>query len=466
MSTYKTPGVYVDEVPPFPPQIVDVESIPAFVGHTVKAVNAAPDDLRLEPTLVRSMADVVELFGDSGARDAVVHLSDAAGVPVVERVDPPAIYHPLYFALQLYFDNGGRQCHVVSVGSRSETSPSVPSIAALMEGVAAVGSQSETTLLVVPEARSLAPEHYGALTTAILTQCATRRDRFAILDLIDGANPDVSLEQARACFAEGPGLAYGAVYYPDLGTTLRFPYVEAASADGTVTSNALVRVNGTEAVDVVALRAGMPDHYAVAVAALRELPVVVPPSAAVAGAVVRSDTERGVWKAPANLALESVFAPAVMLTDRESERFAVDPISGRSVNTIRAFPGSRATLIWGARTLAGNDPEWKYVSVRRLLMMLEQSIDKGTRWVVFEPNNAATWVKVRATIENYLSRKWQEGAFVGATTREAFFVRCGLGSTMTAQDVAEGRLVVEIGVAPVRPAEFIGIRVVHRTALS
>ena len=139
----------------------------------------------------------------------------------------------------------------------------------------------------------------------------------------------------------------------------------------------------------------------------------------------------------------------------------VDATAGKSVNVIRSFTG-KGTLVWGARTLAGNDNEWKYVPIRRFFTLVEQSIYRGTQWVVLEPNDATTWAMARSSIENYLLDKWKQGALLGAKAEEAFYVRCGLGTTMTAQDIADGRLVVEIGMAPVRPAEFVILRISHR----
>jgi phage tail sheath protein FI len=143
----------------------------------------------------------------------------------------------------------------------------------------------------------------------------------------------------------------------------------------------------------------------------------------------------------------------------------VDSDTGKSINAIRAFAG-KGTLVWGARTLAGNDNEWRYVPVRRFFNMVEESVKKSTYWAVFEPNDANTWVKVRGMIENYLTQKWREGALAGATTKDAFFVRCGIGITMTAQDILEGRMNVEIGMAVVRPAEFIILKFSHKLQTS
>jgi phage tail sheath protein FI len=122
--------------------------------------------------------------------------------------------------------------------------------------------------------------------------------------------------------------------------------------------------------------------------------------------------------------------------------------------------------VWGARTLAGNDNEWRYVNVRRFFNMVEESVKKSTYWAVFESNDANTWVKVRGMIESYLTQKWREGALAGASPKDAFFVRCGLGTTMDAQDILEGRMNVEIGMAVVRPAEFIILKFSHKMQVS
>jgi hypothetical protein len=138
----------------------------------------------------------------------------------------------------------------------------------------------------------------------------------------------------------------------------------------------------------------------------------------------------------------------------------VDP-TGKSVNALRFFSG-KGFLVWGARTLAGNDNEWRYVSVRRFFNMVEESVKKATEPFVFEPNDANTWVKVRAMIENFLAVQWRGGALAGAKPEDAYYVRVGLGATMTAQDILEGRMIVEIGMAVVRPAEFIILRFSHK----
>ncbi|GAB3422874.1 phage tail sheath family protein [Niabella aquatica] len=192
---------------------------------------------------------------------------------------------------------------------------------------------------------------------------------------------------------------------------------------------------------------------------------VMPPSGAVAGVYASVDRTRGVWKAPANVSLNNVISPVTIFTASQLDSLNVDAVAGKSVNAIRAFTG-KGTLVFGARTLAGNDNEWRYVSVRRFFNMVEESCKKSTEPFVFEPNDANTWVKVQGMIENFLITLWRQGALQGAKPEHAFYVAVGLGKTMTALDILEGRMIVEIGMAVVRPAEFIILRFSHKLAES
>jgi len=136
----------------------------------------------------------------------------------------------------------------------------------------------------------------------------------------------------------------------------------------------------------------------------------------------------------------------------------MDLSSGKSINAIRYF-GGKGSLLWGARTLAGNDNDWRYISVRRLFNMVEESIKKGIAAFTFEPNGESTWMKVKTMIENFLTGLWKAGALAGAKPEHAFFVQTGVGETMTEQDILENKLIIEIGLAPAQPAEFILFRV-------
>jgi phage tail sheath protein FI len=201
--------------------------------------------------------------------------------------------------------------------------------------------------------------------------------------------------------------------------------------------------------------------YKNALAAVRKSLIKLPPSGAMAGIYAYVDRTRGVWKAPANVSLNGVVDLTQTIENREQENLNVDVTGGKSINCIRAFTG-KGILVWGARTLAGNDNEWRYVPVRRLFIMIEESIKKATEFVVFEPNDANTWVRVKGMINNFLTEMWKVGALAGAKPEHAFFVNCGLGETMTSQDILEGKLIVEIGLAAVRPAEFIILRFSHK----
>ncbi len=189
--------------------------------------------------------------------------------------------------------------------------------------------------------------------------------------------------------------------------------------------------------------------------------LTLPPSAAMAGVYSRIDESRGVWKAPANTSLNSVVGVTELIDHDQQKDINVDVVAGKSINAIRPFTG-KGIMVWGARTLAGNDNEWRYISVRRFFNMVEESVKKATEQFVFEANDANTWVKVRAMIENFLNLQWRAGALAGAKPDDAFFVRVGLGETMTAEDILNGIMNVEIGMAVVRPAEFIILKFSHK----
>lgn len=184
--------------------------------------------------------------------------------------------------------------------------------------------------------------------------------------------------------------------------------------------------------------------------------IEIPASGHVAGVYARSDTTRGVHKAPANEQIRNIVGLSYPISFAENER-----LNPEGVNCLRAFPG-RGNLVWGARTISKN-PSWTYVNVRRLFIYLEDSIERGTHWVVFEPNNEKLWARVRQTITNFLIGVWRANMLMGTTPEEAFFVRCDR-TTMTQDDIDNGRLICVIGVAPVKPAEFVIFRIAQWTA--
>lgn len=202
-------------------------------------------------------------------------------------------------------------------------------------------------------------------------------------------------------------------------------------------------------------------NYNKILAAYQDEASVITPCGAIAGIYCATDNSKGVWQAPANISIASVSDVTEMISDEEQENMNVDTTSGKSVNAIRFFTG-KGILVWGARTLDGNSNEWRYVSVRRLFNYVEESVQKSTAWAVFQPNDSSTWMKIQCQIENFLTSLWREGALAGATPDKAFFVNVGLGVTMTADDIYNGNLIVEIGLAAVRPAEFIILQFSHK----
>lgn len=185
---------------------------------------------------------------------------------------------------------------------------------------------------------------------------------------------------------------------------------------------------------------------------------LVPPSGHMIGIYARVDTSRGVHKAPANEVVRGIFDVELKLTDRDQDILNVP----NNINVIRDFRDSgRGIRVWGAR-VATRDSAWKYIPVRRLFIFLEESLDEGLQWVVFEPNAEPLWARVRQTIEGFLRRVWRDGALAGVTEEEAFFVRCDR-TTMTEDEINNGQLIVIVGVAPVRPAEFVIIRIGQKT---
>ena len=188
---------------------------------------------------------------------------------------------------------------------------------------------------------------------------------------------------------------------------------------------------------------------------VREQRNLLPVAPAMAGVYTMVDKSRGVWKAPANVGLNSVIAPAVSITSKEQEDLNVT-LTGKSVNAIRSFVGE-GVKVWGARTLDGNSQDWQYINVRRTLIFIEQSIKAAAKAYVFEPNDSNTWILMKGMLNNFLTNLWKQGALAGSSPGEAFNVQIGLGATMTPVDILDGVMRINVKVAITRPAEFIVI---------
>jgi len=467
-TTYKTPGVYVEEISIFPPSVSQVETaIPAFIGYTEKAKKVEDEDLLKVPTRITSLLEYQQYFGGAdNEENLVVNINDDySSGSLVRTIEAPAPTtkspYLMYYSLQMYFANGGGPCYIISVGDYTSGTVSKSDLGAANGGLAELAKEDEPTLIVFPDATNVnnVTNFYDIYEEA-LTQCNKLQDRFTIIDTYNQAS--TFAETLRTQISLGSDfLKYGAAYYPWLRTTLPYAYDEGevsithteTDAPGGTTSYDGLAINDATVVADTAL-------YNKIKAELGKLRVTLPPSGAVAGIYARVDSTRGVWKAPANVGVMNIVGPDKKVTNEEQDGLNDHP-TGKSINVIRTFTG-KGTLVWGARTLAGNDNEWRYISVRRFFNMVEESVKKATGQFVFEPNDANTWIKVRAMIENFLTLQWRAGALAGAKPEEAFFVKVGLGQTMTAQDILEGKMIVEIGMAAVRPAEFIILRFSHK----
>ena len=476
MKTFKTPGVYVEEIPNIPPSVAQAETaIPAFIGYTEKAKKTVDNDLLFVTHRIESIVEFEKYFGranpESCEIELVEHTDESRFELTINRV-PSGIFFRMYYALRMYYANGGGPCYIISVGDYASIGISkgdVKTPAGLLGGLTVLEKEDEPTIIVIPDAVELTSNEYKEIYEAALTQCKNLQDRVTILDLYDDTGDIINdaLNFRNSISLGSEYLKYGAAYYPRLKTVLNFPYDESK-----VTIKTHLDQNGNppvqdltgKALDSVEIKNNKSDLYNQLIQKLKnsdEMQIVLPPSSAVAGIYARIDNTQGVWKAPANVPINNVIKPTVAISNKGQDYLNVDITDGKSINTIRSFIG-KGTLVWGARTLAGNDNEWRYISVRRFFNMVEESCKKATAAFIFEPNDTNTWTKIRAMLENFLTTLWRQGALQGAKPEHAFYVKCGLGETMTTQDILNGFLIVEIGMAQIRPAEFIVLRFSHK----
>jgi hypothetical protein len=483
MPTYKTPGVYIEEISVFPPSIAPVETaIPAFIGFTETTTAANGASLVNVPVRITSLLEYEQIFGKANIQDFSVDVEQTliaatnqiVATSVAFNGTPPAVpSHFLYYSMQLFFANGGGPCYIVTVGNYGTAF----AVNLFTAAITALEAFDEPTLLVFPDACLGNDTNLGDIVDASLSHCQKMQDRFTIIDVrnaIPGGTTTNALVTSNFRDEVASDLVlvkYGAAYIPYLGTSLPFyttdddvtinsHTINTVAADGTITS-AAGSIAANTAISDASVRVNQNAVYNAVKQFIANASVTIPPSGGVAGVYARVDSTRGVWKAPANASLINVIEPAIKITNDLNDGLNIDATSGKSVNAIRAFVG-KGTLVWGARTLAGNDNENRYVNVRRFLIFAEESIKKATAAFVFEPNDANTWTKVRSMIESFLTRQWRDGALAGAKPEDAFYVAVGLNKTMSAQDILDGYMIVEIGLAIVRPAEFIVLRFMQK----
>ena len=485
---YSTPGVYVVEKNAFPSSAVEVStSIPAFVGYTASASDNGTS-LRNKPRRISTMAEFVACFGGAPMPEFMLDPGEKQGVAAADApatLTQAAGRYLLYHSVLLYFMNGGSSCYIVSVGNYLDA----PDGGTLRAGVDTLLHEMEATLLVIPDAMLLDLADCHALQQHMLIHCGQQmRSRFAILDIHDGAAPLQAgpVDAFRAGIGD-TSLDYGAAYYPWLQTNVvsldELNYTHIANSQWGALQDLLLQARdagesgnvagrqlsalfeqmaiaqssaGDQAGSVAAidrsLRAMSP-RYQQLLLAMQEQLNLLPPAAAMAGVYVMVDNTRGVWKAPANISLNAVSAPAVDISSAQQASLNVNA-TGKSVNAIRSFEGL-GILVWGGRTLDGNSLDWRYINVRRTVIMIEQSLRLAVMAYVFEPNDASTWMTIRSMACNFLFNIWKCGGLAGAVPDDAFSVAVGLGTTMTSDDILEGILRVSVMVAISHPAEFI-----------
>jgi uncharacterized protein len=405
MSQYLSTGVYVEEVPSAMKAIAGVSTSTAgFIGivpDKVHLVARDPDGHKFvefevptqakKPVLITSWSQFTRAFGDLvGDEDAPATEDSSPAIDEGHRRLAHAVYG--------FFNNGGSRCFVARVTDETELDAVLSAFAAIDE-IALVS----------------APGQLGdSVRDKIVTHCLATGERFAILDAPESVSDLGTLTKIAADGGVMPTKSdHAAWYYPWITVFDPASKLQDPTGDGTL---------------------------------------AVPPSGHLAGIYARVDTERGVFKAPANEAVRGALGVSHSLSKADQ-----DGLNPKGVNCIRVLNGS--VLVWGARTVGGDaNADLKYINVRRTLLFLRKSIDEGTQWVVLEPNTPALWAKITRNVAAFLTTMWRSGALFGATAQEAFYVRCD-AETNPPELRELGQVVTEIGVAIVRPAEFVIFRI-------
>lgn len=517
-TSYATPGVYVNEINAFPNSVVPVATaVPAFIGYTARASYNGKSYTGV-PVQIDTLQEFMIYFGAVDANGVIlpdnqqyqpVYYTSPSKAPVSDIMiggkpydiepDPTTVYY-LYNSIKLFYANGGGTCFVVSVGPYNKiaaptgkgnvkgtalVNPNivVTDFTAVLDPVTgALAQEAAPTLIVIPDATLLKPQDNTSLNQAVLMHCSTLKSRVGLVDILGGNAPDpvtwmTDIGNFRTNIGLN-GLNYGASYYPFLKTAVLIDSnINFVNLGGSKTLAAVLPTAAVAPVKTLlaqidqpagpttptplqienALLIASPTYSQIHDIVLAKMNIL-PPSAAMAGAYTLVDNEKGVWHAPANISLSSVVDTTLKITDQTQAGLNVDAATGKSINAIRLFPG-KGVIVWGARTLDGNSDDWRYINVRRTLVMIEQSMMLAANDYVFEPNDANTWSLIQSMLNNFLTNLWSQGALVGPTPAAAFSVAVGLGSTMTAEDILQGIMNISVKVAVSHPAEFIVINI-------
>lgn len=382
--------------------------------------------------------------------------------------------HTLYHNLKFFFANGGGPCYIISVGGYNNDLDKDT----LINAIDTLLKEQEPTMVLVPEAVNLSEQECYDVQNAVADHCGKNQNRITIMNIYNGykdrKDPDGDFVDNFRTSTTTSFLNYSTAYYPWLNTSivsekeisfeniapedlLKFQVLLSLSVptlDGYISKISL-SLSASELSTLDKIFSNQHPLYGSIMKEMLRQINLLPPAAAMAGIYTLVDNTKEVWKAPANIGISNVISPAVNISHAEQEDLNV-PLNGKAVNAIRYFVGD-GIKVWGARTLDGNSLDWRYINVRRTMIMLEESIKNATKAFVFDPNTANTWVSIRSMINNFLNGIWKRGGLAGAVPDDAFSVHIGLGETMTPEDILEGILRITVLVAVVRPAEFIEI---------
>jgi phage tail sheath protein FI len=522
LSTIQTPGVYIQESNAFPNSVVAVATaVPAFIGYTPQASYEGKSYTNI-PVRITSFSDFQTFFclpNPPLLRDPAkqyspeYYLVQQNSQPEKENYilingsyysilpDSYTVYY-LYNSVKLFYENGGGDAYIVSVGSYGPPSKKPMTLGTtiinpnvqlndLLSGLALLQNEAEPTLYICPEATLLSIEENATLMQDMLQQCTTMQTAMCIFDVIGGNNPDPILYTEDICNFRmntgSLGLNYGMAYYPFIGTTIMqsqdIDYTNLFGGD-TKQLEAIINPASAPNSNVAKIIANIQNPassltisqnnnaliiaspiYSLIIKHVLNNANILPPSGAMAGVITTIDNMGGPWQAPANTAIIGAVSLPICISESQQGNLNIDAVSGKSVNAIRSFNGL-GILIWGARTLDGNSQDWKYIPVRRTMIFLEQSCKLAAQAYVFQPNDKNTWEAVKSMIETFLTSIWNQGGLQGASASDAFSVACGLGSTMTGDDILNGFMNVTVKVAVVHPAEFIVITFQQQMATS
>lgn len=521
-SNIKSPGVYIDEKNAFPNSVVPVATaVPAFIGYTPQAEYEGKSYTNVAQK-VTSFAEFQSIFcladppppadpakqynpeyylveQKSRPEKGDYMLIDGKFYSIVP--DPNTIYY-LYNSVRLFYENGGGDAYIVSVGDYGPSSgkpmdpgtqiinPNV-SLTDLQGGLEVLLNEQEPTMYICPEATLLSVDNNSTLMESMLAQNVEMMTAISVFDIIGGRNPDpIMYTNDITTFRSGTGtngLSYGTAYYPFIGTTVMqnqdIDYTNLFGGD-TKQLEAIINPADNPDPNVASILSGIDSGngltvsqnnnsllvssqtYSAIIKHVLSDANILPPSGAMAGVMATIDNNEGVWKAPANTSITGAVSLPINLSESQQGGLNMDAVSGKSINAIRSFPGGLGILVWGARTLDGNSMDWKYLSVRRTMNFLEQSCKLAAQAFVFEANTKNTWESIKAMIGSFLTTIWKEGGLQGASAADAFSVACGLGTTMTSDDITNGFLKVTVKVAITHPAEFIVLTFVQQQAQS